>query len=268
MKYTHPFSIITINLNNAAGLEKTINSIVNQTLKNFQYIIIDGGSTDDSLKVIERYKSKIHYHISEKDSGIYNAMNKGILKASGEYSLFLNSGDHFVNDEVLQSFIDGNYTADIITGGTVVSNHHKSEVVKAPEKISFYTFYKHTIQHQATFIRTNLFKEIGFYNERLKIVGDWEFFVRAFALHKATYQPSPLIISSINANGISSMPKNAIICKTERESVMKEHFELFLPDYELLNDPAKYNFIYNLQKYPLLNSIFHFVFRVINRLVK
>lgn len=268
MKIAYSFSIITINLNNAYGLENTIKSVVNQTYKNFQLIVIDGGSTDESNNVIEKYKSKIHYHSSEKDSGIYNAMNKGILKATGEYSIFLNSGDLFVTNDVLQSFIEGNYIADIITGSTVVYTHQNSEIVRAPEKISFYTFYKHTIQHQATFIRTNLFNEIGFYNEKLRIVGDWEFFVRAFALHKATYQSASLIISAINANGISSMPNNALICKTERNSVMKEYFEFFLQDYELLSDPTNYKFIYNIKKYPLLNTIFHFIFRVINRLVK
>ena len=266
MNYTHSFSIITINLNNASGLEKTIESIVNQSFTDYQYIVIDGGSTDDSTKIIEKYESKMHYQISEKDSGIYSAMNKGIQKASGKYCFFLNSGDCFVNKDVLQTFMSGDYSADIITGGTLVYDHDKAEMVKAPKKISFYTFFKHTIIHQATFIRLDLFSKTGFYNEKLRIVADWELFVLAFAFHKATYQPLSFLIASINANGISSMPENSLICKQERETIMKEYFGFFLPDYELLKDPTNYNFIYNIQKYPLLNSIFHFVFRIINRL--
>lgn len=206
MKYTHSFSIITINLNNATGLEKTINSVGNQSFTDFQYIVIDGGSTDASINTIERYKAKINYQISEKDSGIYNAMNKGILKSSGKYCLFLNSGDVFANHDVLQSVINGNYNADIITGSTLVHDKDRSEIVNAPREISFYTFYKHTIIHQATFIRLDLFRDLGYYNEKLKIVGDWDFFVRAFAFRRATYQPLSFIISSINADGISSMP--------------------------------------------------------------
>jgi glycosyltransferase involved in cell wall biosynthesis len=268
MKSTFSFSIITINLNDAAGLEKTINSVVTQSCNDFEFIVIDGGSTDNSPEIIEKYKSKIHYSISEKDTGIYNAMNKGILKASGKYCLFLNSGDFFVNNVVLQTFINGNYTADIITGGCLVYDHGKSETVNAPVKISFYTFYRHTIIHQATFIKLDLFSKIGLYDENLKIVADWEFFIRAFGLQKATYQPLSFLISSINTDGMSSAPENSLICKKEREMILEEKFAFFLPDYELIRDPTNYNFICNIQKYPLLNSIFHFVFRVINRIAR
>lgn len=268
MENTYIFSIITINLNNAAGLEKTIKSVINQSFTDFQFIIIDGGSTDGSINVIERYKAKIHISCSEKDSGVYDAMNKGIQRSSGEYCIFLNSGDFFVNDGILRAVKNSNISADIITGDTLVYNNQKSEIIRAPGKISFYTFYKHSIQHQATFIRSVLFNEIGMYNEKFKIVGDWDFFIRALAKHKASYQTLSFIVTSIDAEGISSWPENSLICKTERDSVLKEYFEFFLPDYELFKDPTIYNFLLNIQKHPLLKSIFHFVFRVINRMLK
>ena len=96
-----PISIITINYNNASGLEKTIRSVVEQTYNEYEYIIIDGASLDKSKEVIQEYQRYIDFWCSEKDSGIYNAMNKGIQKASGEYLLFLNSGDVLNNSAVL-----------------------------------------------------------------------------------------------------------------------------------------------------------------------
>ncbi|MEP7170167.1 MAG: glycosyltransferase, partial [Bacteroidota bacterium] len=95
------FSIITVNLNNAAGLKKTIESVVTQTFNDVEYIIIDGASTDGSKEVIKNYETKISYWVSEKDTGIYNAMNKAIKKAKAEYCLFLNSGDSLTNKKVL-----------------------------------------------------------------------------------------------------------------------------------------------------------------------
>src|SRR5688572_27521016 len=95
-------SIITINYNNLDGLKRTVDSVVNQTWQEFEYIVIDGGSTDGSGAYIESKSKHFHYWVSEPDKGIYNAMNKGIVKATGEYLLFLNSGDHFFNDTVLE----------------------------------------------------------------------------------------------------------------------------------------------------------------------
>src|SRR5512145_3080868 len=86
-------SIITVNLNNSIGLERTISSVVNQNFCDFEYIIIDGARTEGRLNVIKRYNERLKFWISEPDKGIYDAMNKGLLKATGDYLLFLNSGD-------------------------------------------------------------------------------------------------------------------------------------------------------------------------------
>lgn len=96
------YSIITVNLNNANGLKETIDSIVNQTCCDYEYLIIDGGSTDDSLSIIKQYKDQIDYWVSEPDKGIFNAMNKGINVSHGDYLIFMNSGDCFNNGKVLE----------------------------------------------------------------------------------------------------------------------------------------------------------------------
>ena len=112
-------SIITINRNNAAGLRKTIESVVSQTYTDFDYIIIDGASTDESVDVIKEYADRITYWVSEPDTGIYNAMNKGILKANGEYCLFLNSGDWLYDNDVLNDVFSISPTEDIVYGNDV-----------------------------------------------------------------------------------------------------------------------------------------------------
>ena len=112
-------TIITVNLNNYIGLSKTVESVIGQTFKDFEFIVIDGGSNDGSIEVIKKFARNINYWISESDKGIYNAMNKGIQKAQGQYSLFLNSGDSLYNSGVLQAvsqYLTGEF--DLICGSS------------------------------------------------------------------------------------------------------------------------------------------------------
>src|SRR5690606_22317295 len=108
-------SIVTINLNNLVGLQKTMQSVFNQTFTDYEYIVIDGGSTDGSKEYIEKHTNKLVYWVSEKDGGVYEAMNKGIIKATGEYCNFLNSGDYFWNNSVLEKSLVHN-EVDIFYG--------------------------------------------------------------------------------------------------------------------------------------------------------
>ena len=122
------FSVITINFNNASGLEKTIQSVINQTYKNFEYIIIDGDSTDSSKDKIKKYSSSITHFVSEKDYGIYDAQNKGIKIAKGNYLIFLNSGDCFSDSTVLERVekITTGKQAKLIYGNTNLINNDGS----------------------------------------------------------------------------------------------------------------------------------------------
>ena len=109
-------SIITINLNNVNGLKRTIDSVVEQTNKNFEFIVIDGKSTDGSVELIKENEKEFSYFVSENDLGIYNAMNKGILNSNGEYLLFLNSGDWLNNNNVVENLLPLLKTFDVISG--------------------------------------------------------------------------------------------------------------------------------------------------------
>ena len=170
------YSIITINFNNCDGLRRTIESVVNQTNADYEYIVIDGGSTDGSVDVIQKYSDRISYWVSEKDDGIYNAMNKGVRHAHGDYCLFLNSGDSFYDKHVLNDNLLSDSKCDIVVG-RLVSDSDGRELFSPPSyDISMYYFYTSTLPHQASFIKTKLLKQYP-YDESLKIVSDWKFFV-------------------------------------------------------------------------------------------
>lgn len=239
-------SIITVNLNDVEGLKKTMTSVFEQTFKEFEYIVIDGGSTDGSKEYIESQRDKIDTWISEKDSGIYNAMNKGIKVANGEYLLFLNSGDFLNNNNVLikaseQLIAD----FDIYYGDVQLMDNKKLEkkdVLVYPEKLTFSFFCNSTIIHQAAFIKKTLFYDFFFYNEELKLVSDWEFFICALCKYNASYKKLNLILIDFDVNGISSDPVNEKLLYRERDFCLQEHFPLIMEDYkELIYSRSKLN---------------------------
>ena len=161
-------SIITINYNNLEGLKRTEEPVVNQTWQDFEYIIIDGGSTDGSAAYIENQRGHIDYWVSEPDKGIYNAMNKGIKAATGDFIILMNSGDVFYNDTIIDVLVSELKTTDAIVYGDVVLRNEKKDterIQKHPEKLNFSYFYKQTICQQACFIKRSLFDTIFYFND-------------------------------------------------------------------------------------------------------
>ena len=201
-------SIITINYNNKSDLLKTIESVLGQESDKFEYVIIDGGSTDGSVALLEENTDKINYWVSEKDGGIYNAMNKGIAKATGEYLMFLNSGDCFVNDFILSeclAVMTKNPLVDIFYGDVEVGNRAElmPYVHKHPAQLTIGFFADDTINHQASFIRSSLFKEFGSYLEQYKLASDYWFFLSCFIRGKV-FQYLELTIVLYNFDGVSA----------------------------------------------------------------
>lgn len=210
------YSIITINYNNRDGLEKTILSVINQTCQDFEYIIIDGGSTDGSVDVIKKYADRIDYWVSEPDKGIYNAMNKGILQAHGEYLNFMNSGDFFYDNEVLEKVLLENYNVDIIFGKAFVNN---SEVTYCVHKeISLYSLCITGFNHQATFYKKILFDNLT-YDESLLLLSDWKFTTQQVIFHHCSYKFIDIIIVDYNLFGISSNNKD--LAKKEQIQIIQ-----------------------------------------------
>ena len=207
-------SVITINYNNRDGLRKTIESVVNQTYKDFEYIVIDGGSTDGSVDVIKEYAGKIDYWVSEPDKGIYNAMNKGIDVAKGEYLNFMNSGDTFCNNDTVECVFIKNNQSDIICGNTMMPTKHEP-----PNEITFKTMFSGTICHQSAFIKTSLMRKYR-YDENLKIVADRKFFIEALILGNSSYSAIDVDVVNYDINGLSS--NNRFLSDYEHSKVIEE----------------------------------------------
>ncbi|MBD2752567.1 glycosyltransferase family 2 protein [Spirosoma validum] len=233
-----PLSIITINLNNAAGLEKTARSVNEQTFLDFEYIIIDGGSTDKSVEMIDKFSDRITYSISEHDQGIYHAMNKGIKRAKGEYCLFLNSGDWLATPTILEEVFAKKPQADVVAGDIYFYDNQKQTVqwhVTSPEEITAKTLFLGTLPHQATFVRRRLFDLVGLYNEQLRIASDWLFFVEALLVHQCSYAHYPAPIAYFNMDGISCNPATNGLPRQEQRLMLQARYPRFMADYEQLD---------------------------------
>lgn len=263
-------SIISINYNDAVGLNKTINSVIEQKFNDFEFIVIDGGSTDGSLENIKKYADKINYWVSEPDKGVYNAMNKGILVAKGDYLLFLNSGDWFCNEESLGLMASNTDNFDIVFGNNYYCYSEKKIIEnKLPDTITFnYLAFVNGIPHQATLIKREFILKNGLYDENLKIVSDWKFFILSIFKWNATYLHIPHFICYYDFGGISST--NITLVQEEKKQIMEKEFSNFkyLKEQIILVDKVLFYYKYSriirvfkkfrlLRKFDYPNSIDH-----------
>lgn len=229
------YSIITINYNNRDGLEMTINSVLEQTYKDLEYIIIDGGSTDGSLEVIKKYATKIDYWVSEPDNGIYNAMNKGIRKATGDYLNFMNSGDKYHSPSALEMIAGMHSDDDIIIGGYYDSKRGIAHTIP-PQDITLLSLMKYTINHQATFIKKKLFNK-RLYDESYIIMADAKYNFQSIIIDNCSVKITDCIVSDYDTTGASS---NYDLYKKERKRFLEELFpQRVLADYEAMYNPKE-----------------------------
>lgn len=204
-------SIITICYNAAEVIEKTITSVVNQTYPNVEYIIVDGASTDTTLQVVNKYKDKISTISSEPDRGIYDAMNKGIALATGQWINFMNAGDCLATDDILEKIFIKDaqkvLNCSVIYGDVISVKANRQEIYHTVVK----PFWENTsavagmgFNHQTVFVKTNVAKAFGF-NLKYKICADFDMMYRLFkGGHKFYYEP--LAIARFDSeNGISAM---------------------------------------------------------------
>lgn len=198
------FSIITINYNNKDGLQRTIESVIHQSLKDFEFIVIDGGSTDGSVDVLKAYDKQITFWLSEPDHGIYHAMNKGILHSRGDYLNFMNSGDCFFDKDVLQKVATYGYYDDFIVGKDYHYNTKTGQghVSIQPPRTTMIHFFVATLDHQSSFIKRELF-ENSLYDESHRLVSDWIFFTEKIVKEQKHVQFIPDIICRREEGGLS-----------------------------------------------------------------
>ena len=246
-------SIITI-CYNEPDVQKTCESIVNQTWQDFEWIVVDGGSNKETLDIFEKYKNRMSVFISEKDNGRYNAFNKGLEYIKGEYVHFLNAGDYYHDEKVLENvFASKTYQSDILHGDLLFrdnSDFSKDRIKKTNyPKITPKMFINEIVYHPATFIKADLFKgEKAFrFNENYKIVSDLEMWI-VFALNGVSFDYIPYVISIFNTEGLSENQKYIKLHNEERNGMLAKYFT----SKEILIEKKKFF----LKTYTLPQNIF------------
>ena len=263
-------SIITINYNDAKGLQKTLNSTISQTCTEFEHVIVDGVSPDLSVQVIEQYAKdasergiKVNW-ISEKDKGIYNAMNKGIKMASGEYIEILNAGDILAGDDVVEKMYkaleEKNYP-EILYGNMIKVSGDGKVIGKSKETpYSFLNYFVATLNHDCAYIKRSLFGEdrYGLYDEELKIVSDWKWYTEAIGLGTVCPVYVDIDVTIFDATGISET--NLAKRNEERAKVLKA-----ITPPAVWEDYNQHSFhleqIKRLKRYPLFYKLVWFIER-------
>jgi len=269
-------SIITINYNNASGLSKTLESVFNQTFRDFEYIVIDGNSTDGSVELIKRYEDSSVENfswISEPDTGIYNAMNKGIRMAKGEYVQFLNSGDILAAKDVTEKMLfelkveseklnDNTNSIPVLYGNMMKQTpkrllRDKGFAGRQPTMLDFYTG---TLNHSPAYIKRSLFDTYGLYDETLKIVSDWKWYLQVIALNGVIPVYTDIDVTVFDMNGISTV--NVSLDKEERLQVLSEFLPTtVLKDYESWSFPIEQ--MKRLNRHWITRKIFWLIERVL-----
>ena len=259
-------SIITVNLNNCVGLQKTIDSVISQTFRDFEWIIIDGGSSDGSKELIEQYANYLSYWVSEPDKGIYNAKNKGIKVAKGEYLQFLNSGDWLWDSNVFQKVFSNKLDGEILYGNiALVQDSGLVSIRKFNSQLRFSSLYELSLGHQSSMIQTKLLKEEP-YDENYKIASDYKFFIRK-ALEGKTFQHVDIVIAGFDMSGLSNTNLNL----TELERVLIGESEipaLVLSDCkDIYNQRFDWQLV-SFQEYRHKRKLYHKILSFSLRLIK
>ena len=267
-------TIITINRNNADGLEKAMQSVLSQTCTDYEYVVVDGASTDGSVAVIERmaptFGDRLKW-VSEPDKGIYNAMNKGIGMATGEYIQILNSGDSLVSPEVVDkmyvaleksghpSILYGNMLKDFPDGHV-----HRDKGFEG-EDITLLGLYIGTLNHSPAYIKRSLFDKYGPYDESLKIDSDWKWYLQAIVFGEEKPVYADIDVTLFDMTGISET--NTALTKAERAQVLKELVPpTVLADYDAWVPSIRQ--MRRIKRHPWAYKIVWFLERVLFKLEK
>lgn len=267
-------TIITINYNNAAGLEKTMQSVLNQTFGDFEYIVVDGGSQDGSTDVIKRFEKGFGERlrwISEPDKGIYNAMNKGIVKAHGDYLEFLNSGDCLVDDLVVERMVaklKGQGYPSILYGN-MLKSMSDGRILRdrcfAGGEITLHGMYHGCLNHSPAYIGRGLFDKYGLYDETLRICSDWKWYVASIVLGEERPVYVDMDVTLFDMTGISETNKDLL--ESERSSLLKEMIPAgILVDYDKWYSSV--DMVKRLLRYPIVFKMVRFVERCLFQIDK
>lgn len=211
-------SIITIVFNDAKGLEKTIQNIINQTYDNIEYIIIDGGSTDGTIEVIKKYEDKISHWVSEPDKGIYDAMNKGINLVTGDWINFMNARDVFFDKSVIEKVVPILSNDIIIAYGDTIRDYGAYTSLRHNLNLSK-MYHGQVFGHQSSFVSA-IYHKKNLFSLEYEIAGDYDFLLNAYIKNKNGFKQIPMAISVFSMDGVSS--NNEIQSTLERIRILKK----------------------------------------------
>lgn len=211
-------SIITITYNNIKGFRQTFNSVISQSWKEFEWIIIDGGSTDGTRELLEQHQHLFSYWCCEADRGIYDAQNKGAQRATGDYLCFMNAGDGFFDKDVLSRAVSYFEKADVLYGDTVFTDKIYKEIVIHPETLTLSWLSLFAINHQSTFIKREVF-ELFKFDLKYKMLADRKLWIQCM-LQDKSFIKLPFVVSFYDTNGLSS--KNKQGWKLEHQEICDE----------------------------------------------
>ena len=237
-------SIVTINRNNASGLRKTIDSVLKQTCHDFEYIIVDGASTDESVDIISASALQAEgldfVWKSEPDTGIYDAMNRGVRRAKGEYVLMLNSGDYLVDEHVIEHILQELDGTDIVQGNNIEDRNgiiYRNRGYGKSDIDMNDVMHGHFL-HQSSFCRRDLFERYGYFDESYRIAGDTKFFMNCLGVHNASFKYVDIDIANYDCNGISApeLGQWNEPSKTEYSRIISELFSQRMVTYAMGNE--------------------------------
>ncbi len=219
------FSVITVCLNEGQGMRATCESVVGQRLKDFEWIVLDGGSTDDTLGILSEYEDSVTHLVSEPDGGIYDAMNKGLALAAGEYVVFMNGGDRFASPEVLE-LVASAPRRDLIYGD-LYYDEIGGRRVSYPDEIKPGYLLKRMAPHQATFYRRSLFERFGGYDTSYRIAGDYDLFVRLLEKGRVSHHHIAIPLAVFVLGGVSGSDKHRALRKQENHRIRMKYFRQY-----------------------------------------
>lgn len=226
-------SIVTVCLNAKDTIEETLLSIFNQTFGNIEVIIIDGTSKDGTLEIIDKYKDKITHFISEPDNGIYDAMNKGIKLTTGDFICFLNAGDIFFDNNIVEKVekkLTQNPECRFLFGDAEYISDKASKITTYNNIKNEFSIIFDNICHQSIFYHKNLFEKFGLYAQKFKIYADWDFNINCLVKNKVKAKYLPLTICKFKLGGTCSTLENEKICKKEKQLLVEKYY----PKYKCL----------------------------------
>ena len=256
------FSIITVCKDSEKTLENAILSVINQTYNNFEYIIIDGLSTDNTLNIIEKYRDKISQVISESDDGLYDAMNKGIKLATGDYLFFLNSDDQFLHNDILElvarNYNIGSCYPELLYGDIAVLNKQTGKLsIQKHNKLNKIYLLKNTPCQPGTFYKKDTFDKYGYFDTNYKIVSDHEWFLRVFLKHNISAKYLGFPVNIFNIGGISTNKNREEKLIAERNNMLNKYFTKFeRTSYEFISKNCR-----SLTTTPVISGLLNLVFK-------